>query len=256
MADQELGIKVKTTSDVPEAMGKAKSAVVSFEKQVDDIKKKFSTSFKDIFLSIAGPMAIFGILTNTVTSYLEKIKKAQEDTNKAAIDGVNERMAAEDVFYARKIELIKKEKLNQQQAKDQPKTTAFEFLMNDPRAKSLFGIDANSKIPAFGVGGMTAEEQRAEFMSTSPKVQEQIRKILAEDMAKEGITGKGLKAGQSSPFKGPEGFGNVIGVGPNPVLEAQAAQLEESKKQTVLLQNLVDRNPFMPTDFTKTPQSK
>ena len=253
---QSLELNIKTTSDVPQAMDKAKSATVSFGKQVEDIQKKFSTAFKDIFLSIAGPMAIFGLLTNAVTGYLEKIKKAQEDANKAAIDGVNERMAAEDVFYARKIERIKQDKAKQEQAKQQPQTTAFEFLMNDPRAKSLFGIDANSKIPAFGVGGMTADEQRAEFMSKNPKVQEQIRKILAEDMAREGITGQGLKAGKSADFKGPEGFGNVIGVGPNPVMEAMNAQLEEQQKQTALLQNLVDRNPFMSADFTKGTQSK
>ena len=253
---QSLELNIKTSSDVPQAMDKAKSATVSFGKQVEDIQKKFSTSFKDIFLSIAGPMAIFGLLTNAVTGYLEKIKKAQEDANKAAIDGVNERMAAEDVFYARKIQRIKQDKTNQEQAKQQPQTTAFEFLMNDPRAKSLFGIDANSKIPAFGVGGMTADEQRAEFMSKNPKVQEQIRKILAEDMAREGITGQGLKAGKSADFKGPEGFSNVIGVGANPVMEAMNAQLEEQQKQTALLQNLVDRNPFMSADFTKGTQSK
>ena len=253
---QSLELNIKTTSDVPQAMDKAKAATTGFGKQVEDIQKKFSTSFKDIFLSIAGPMAIFGLLTNAVTGYLEKIKKAQEDANKAAIDGVNERMAAEDVFYARKIERIKQDKAKQEQAKLQPETTAFEFLMNDPRAKSLFGIDANSKIPAFGVGGMTADEQRAEFMSKNPKVQEQIRKILAEDMAREGITGQGLKAGKSADFKGPEGFGNVIGVGPNPVMEAMNAQLEEQQKQTALLQNLVDRNPFMSADFTKGTQSK
>ena len=251
---QSLEVNIKTTSDVPQAMDKAKSATVSFGKQVEDIQKKFSTSFKDIFLSIAGPMAIFGLLTNTVTGYLEKIKKAQEDANKAAIDGVNERMAAEDVFYAKKIERIKQDKVKEQQAKDQPQTTAFEFLMNDPRAKSIFGFNAKSKVPAFGIGGMTVSEQQAEFMSKSPALQEKIRKILAEDMTKEGITGQGLKAGKSADFKGPEGFGNVIGVGANPVMEAMNAQLEEQRKQTGLLQNLVDRNPFMSEDFTKTPQ--
>ena len=61
---------------------------------------------------------------------------------------------------------------------------------------------------------------------------------------------------KKTDFKGPEGFSNVIGVGPNPVIEAMNAQLEEAQKQTSLLQNLVDRNPFMPADFTKGNQSK
>jgi hypothetical protein len=74
-------------------------------------------------------------------------------------------------------------------------------------------------------------------------------------MAKQGPLSEGMK-GKSADFKGPEGFGNVIGVGPNPVMEAMNAQLEEQRKQTGLLQNLVDRNPFMSADFTKESQSK
>jgi hypothetical protein len=252
---QDLTVNIKTTSDVPQAMDKAKKATEGMAKQVEDIKKKFGQSFKDIFLSIAGPMALFGLLTRTVTDYFDKIKQKQEDANKAAIDGVNERMAAEDVYYARRVARIKEDKLKTEQAKQQPETTAFEFLMNDPRASSIFGFDANRKTPAFGLGGTTVSEQIARQRSQDPRIQDAIRRILAEDMAKQGPLSEGMK-GKSADFKGPEGFGNVIGVGPNPVMEAMNAQLEEQRKQTGLLQNLVDRNPFMSADFTKGTQSK
>jgi hypothetical protein len=43
---------------------------------------------------------------------------------------------------------------------------------------------------------------------------------------------------KSTPFKAPEGFGNVIGVGSNPVMEAMNAQLEEQQKQTALLERI------------------
>jgi hypothetical protein len=36
-------------------------------------------------------------------------------------------------------------------------------------------------------------------------------------------------------FKAPEGFGNVIGVGSNPVLEAMTSQLEEAKRTNDIL---------------------
>jgi hypothetical protein len=69
--------------------------------------------------------------------------------------------------------------------------------------------------------------------------------------------GPASKPGQNkSDFKGPEGFSNVVGVGANPVIEAMTKQLEEQQKQTALLQNLVDRNPFMSSDFTKEPKIK
>jgi hypothetical protein len=247
---QDLTVNIKTTSDVPQAMDKAKKATEGFAKQAEAINKKFGESFKDIFLSVAGPMAIFGLFTRTISDYFDKIKKAQEDANKAAIDGVNERMAAEDVYYARKVARENEDKNKQEQATRQPQTTAFEFLMRDPRAKSIFGFDSSIKTPAFGLGGKTISEQIAQQKSEDPRIQDAIRRILAEDMAKQGPISQGIK-GKSGDFKGPEGFSNVVGVGANPVMESMRAQLEEQQKQTLLLQNLVDRNPFAPTDFTK-----
>ena len=52
-------------------------------------------------------------------------------------------------------------------------------------------------------------------------------------------------------FKGPEGFSNVIGVGPNPVLEAMNLQLEEAQKQTALLEKIASPEGGVPKDFTK-----
>ena len=48
---QDLTVNIKTTSDVPQAMDKAKAATNSFSNQVEGIGKKFASSFKDIFLS-------------------------------------------------------------------------------------------------------------------------------------------------------------------------------------------------------------
>jgi len=52
-------------------------------------------------------------------------------------------------------------------------------------------------------------------------------------------------------FKGPEGFSNVVGVGANPVMEAMNAQLEETQKQTALLERIASPEGGVPKDFTK-----
>jgi len=85
----------------------------------------------------------------------------------------------------------------------------------------------------------------------------------------EGLQAAALKAFLASPegkayqpifdskkdqnFKGPEGFGNVIGVGANPVMEAMAEQTELARQQLVELQklNANSGNAGVPTDFTK-----
>ncbi len=63
------------------------------------------------------------------------------------------------------------------------------------------------------------------------------------------------KAGaKAADFKSPEGFGNVIGVGANPVIEAMNVQTEELIKQTDLLTQIaLAFGGSLPPDFTKTP---
>ncbi len=256
MADQELGVKIKTDSDVPEAMGRAQKATTEFAKQAEAVNKRFKDSIKDILLSTAGPMAALALVTNRINEYFEKIKQAQVDANQSAIDGINERMAKEDVYYARKIARLKEDKKEAESAKLQPQTTAFEFLMNDPRAKDAFGFKP-SKLPAFGLPGVTLGEQMAEGMSKKASVQEQVRQIIAEDLAKNGMipkSGEGVKDKTATNFKGPEGFSNVIGVGANPVMEAMAEQTELARQQLDELKKLNAKDTGAPVDFTK--QSK
>lgn len=76
---QSLELNMKTTSDVPQAMDKAKSATVSFAKQTEDIQKKFSTAFKDIFLGFTAPMVIIQSLISSITNAVENAKKQAQE---------------------------------------------------------------------------------------------------------------------------------------------------------------------------------
>ena len=70
---------------------------------------------------------------------------------------------------------------------------------------------------------------------------------MAKNPAAAALTG-------STSFRTPEGFGNIVGVGANPVMEAMTLQLEESRKQTALLENISrGSGGGVPTDFTKSP---
>ena len=66
----------------------------------------------------------------------------------------------------------------------------------------------------------------------------------------------GAKAPVGTSFKPPEGFGNIVGVGANPVMEAMTMQLEEARKQTALLETISTSSGNgggVPADFTKSP---
>lgn len=71
---QDLTVNIKTTSDVPQAMDKSKTAVVSFAKQVEDIQKKFSTGFKDIFLGFTAPMVILQSAISFISGAIAQAK--------------------------------------------------------------------------------------------------------------------------------------------------------------------------------------
>ena len=238
---QSLEVNIKTTSDVPQAMDKAKAATTGFGKQVEDIGKKFGTSFKDIFLSFLGPMAILTGVLAFIGKAIAENQKKHEDANRAAIDGTNELMSAEDRYYANKRNNEKKAKEQVEEAKVNREDITAQFLKTDPR----------------GIQIAKRENELAGNLSTllsakTPKqIQEEVQLLIAEDIKKE--PAKATPTGPTS-FKTPEGFGNVVGVGANPVMEAMTMQLEESRKQTALLENISrGSGGGVPTDFTKSP---
>jgi hypothetical protein len=276
---QDLTVNIKTTSDVPQAMDKAKQATTEFAKQAEAVNKRFKDSVKDIILSTAGPMAGLAIITQRVQEYYEKIKQAQEDANKSAIEGVNERMSREDVYWARKTARENEDKKNKQDAARQPQTTAYEFLMNDPRAKSISTLMAGTSNQRIGPTDKTTKELMAERLSKDPSIQEKIRKIVAQDISQYGMImspaekdaankvaqakatedAKDLAelkqfAGRTKPGE-VGGFGNVIGVGSNIAIEMAQMQIDELKRHTELLQMIATKESPAAVDFSKGDKS-
>ena len=250
---QYLTVNIKTTSDVPQAMDRAKSATVSFGKQVEDIQKKFSMEFKDIFLSFLGPMALLGVAINYIGKLIEENQRKHREANQAAIDGTNELMSAEDKYYAKKRDNERKDKENREQAKMSREDITKDFLLNDPIGRAIMQLKGagEQNRPGFlkPISGMSREEQAGK-LAQSPEIQSAVQ-LAIMDQAK-----KNPLPSERKDFKGPEGFSNVIGVGPNPVLEAMAKQTEIALAQLAELQKISSNTPGGQGDFTKGTQSK
>jgi hypothetical protein len=250
---QSLEVNIKTTSDVPQATEKAKAAVTGFDKQLADISKKFSTSFKDIFLSFLGPMA----LVTTAIAFIGKLiadnQKKHEDAYQAAINDTNELMSAEEKYYNKKYELDKKDKERKEEAATSREDVTRHFLANDPRGQAL--VPAPMAEPAGAPTIAVWDRARTlDMMSKDKSFQDKVQAMIAEDMKKNPLP----EVKGPTSFKSPEGFGNVVGVGANPVMEAMTLQLEESRKQTALLEsiNQSSNGGGVPTDFTKGETTK
>ena len=242
---QDLSVNIKTTSDVPQAMDRAKSATVSFSKQVEDIQKKFSTAFKDIFLGFTAPMILLQSAISYISAQMEQARRDAKEGLDLIAQGKSEFASSEEAktaaFFKRRKEIEEEKRLVQE-----GRASLTEQILTDPelgkgfvppqrimqRLQSGESIKGVSKDPELGRMAM-------DFLQQTEKG----RKILAEATPTE--------AAKQANFKGPEGFSNVVGVGSNPVMEAMAEQTELARLQLAELQKLNAKATDTQTDFTK-----
>ena len=243
---QDLTVNIKTTSDVPQAMEKSKSAVVSFSKQVEDIQKKFSTAFKDVFLGFVAPMII-------VNKAMQMISERLEQARRVAAEGAD-LIAKGETVYATSDEkkLANFMKLKAADEKERAEVYAgMQKITEDYLTKTEEGKKVAKEIT--DKGGVEAELLNQRVYS------EDIRK-KALDAFLNSEEGKKFKpifdnkdAKKDTTFKGPEGFSNVIGVGANPVMEAMNKQNELLESIRVILEESRPSGGGVPTPFTEKP---
>jgi hypothetical protein len=251
---QDLTVNIKTTSEVPQAMEKAKSATVSFSKQVEDIQKKFSTAFKDIFLGFTAPMVILNGVISMISSAIEKAKQdAKEGLDLVAkgetVYASSEEKRMASFFRAKKAReeeqrLVKEGILESARLFAQTEDGKAFMASQEQRAREA----GNSNLAMLIRGGnyKMAADMNPQFLSNlmdTFKRSPEGKKALAE-------VGSGNDF-KSNTFKGPEGFSNVIGVGANPVIEAMSLQLEEQKKTNEILTQIANGKTPDSKDFTK-----
>jgi hypothetical protein len=247
---QDLTVNIKTTSDVPQAMEKAKTATSGFAKQVEDIQKKFSTAFKDIALGFIAPMVIVQNLIGMIKADIERAKQDAKEGMDLIAKGDTQFATSQQKRQASFVQY----RIAQQEEEQKVRLGAqkiYEDFLNTREGQGIY----EKYLPQFSGPDGEATMFTISEMAQTKKVRDEIEAWFKANQDKLIVPGDAQKT-KAADFKGPEGFGNVIGVGANPVMEAMNAQLEEAQKQTSLLQNLVDRNPFISTDFTKTSESK
>jgi hypothetical protein len=216
-------------TNAEQVAGRAKAAVAGLDKQMDGIGKKFGSGFKDIFLSFLGPMALLTAAIAFIGKIIADNEKKRADANQAAIDDTNKLMSAEDKYWANKKNNEKKAKETTEEAKTQRETTTREFLQTDPRGKKMVDDEWRK-----GALHRILGKHEIGPMSRDKDIQDSVQALIAPEAA---AAGSGLSG---KAFKSPEGFGNVIGVGANPVLEAMTSQLEEAKRTNDLLTTIAN----------------
>jgi hypothetical protein len=245
---QDLTVNIKTTSDVPQAMDRAKSATVGFGKQVEDIQKKFSTAFKDIFLGFTAPMILIQSAISYISAQMEQARRDAKEGLDLIAQGKSEFASSEEAktaaFFKRRKELEEERRLVQQ-----GRASLTEQILTDPELGKGF-VPPQRIMQRLQSGesikGVSKDEELGRMAMEFLKQTEKGRKILAE-----GAPLDSTKSTTPTNFKGPEGFSNVVGVGSNPVMEAMAEQTELARQQLAELQKLNAKGNDTQTDFTK-----
>lgn len=242
---QSLEVNIKTTSDVPKAMDKAKSAVTGFDKQVQDIGKKFSTAFKDIALGFVAPMVILNSLVGMISDKIAESKRVAQEGFDLIASGETQFANSEEKRFAAYLKARKAREDEMQSVKEGKVEVTQRFA--DTKEGARLGIQLAEKYKVAPEGMNAFFKNLANIPEYQKKAMEW---FLATPEAQSYAEKNAVK--KTGDFKGPEGFSNVIGVGPNPVIEAMTQQLEEQKKQTALLEKIAGDSWAIPPDFTKS----
>lgn len=247
MSGPVVKYSIDGTTNAEEVTGRAKNAVSGFEKQIEGIGKRFGNSFKDIFLSFLGPMALLGTAMAFVGKMISDNQKKHEDANQAAINATNDLMSAEDRYYANKMNNAKKDKEMKEEAITSREDVTQQFLNNDPRGKKLMldGVSHKSALEEI----RTAFTNPTFYTSNNKEIQAKVQALIAEDMKNNPMAGG---TGPGTPLANANGFSNVIGVGANPVLDAMNEQLVLLKQANDFLSEIArPSGGGVPVDYTK-----
>lgn len=274
---QDLTVNIKTTSDVPQAMDKAKAATVGFSKQVDDIGKKFSMAFKDIAFAFVAPLVLLNSTISFISGAIAKAKQDTQDILDFAAKGESKYADKGAGEMARAAAGIKQRDKEMAMGKEARKEAARAYLDAGKEQGTFGGSEANLALKQYldegqGKGVLEMTRRRAKHAAMFTGVTDiagdtEMQDVLSRRAAMfnkgqaEPAAAAAAAAAQKASddaakakgnsFKGPEGFGNVVGVGANPVMEAMAEQLEEQRKQTALLEKIASPEGGVPKDFTK-----
>lgn len=241
MSDADLKANIAVSTDVEQATQRTGRGIVSLQKQIEDIQKKFSTFGKDLFLGYFAPMAIFQTALGFIQDQLNDAKqRAQEGYDLLARGDTlyatsEQKRRASYVQY--RIAQMEEEKKVKEGAQ-----LVYENFLNMKEGQAIYQKHLGQFSGPEGEAGMTTIPR----MAASAQVRKDIEDWFAAHP--EAIRQQEAKA---TSYQAPQGVNAVVGMGNNAALQAQLDQLEEQRKQTMLLETIAQSAGNTPPDFTK-----
>lgn len=227
MIKVEWGLEGETNVD--QVVDKTNKGLNGIEKNAKRVENAFTMSASSFFLKFLGPMALLQMAISAITESMEKAKQTAEA-------GFNTLAAGEDK-YATEQEARMAAFFKQRDAEEKARV---ESEAGRKASTERFFEDRGFWKSVFQAPVATFAVLMGEFGIGNGAGAEWIQKGAAEDWAKaQKAEGKKMENGGvtgSTSFKTPDGFGNVIGVGANPVVEAMTVQTQIQKQMLAELE--------------------
>jgi hypothetical protein len=224
----------ETNSD--QVVDKTNKDLSGIEKNAKRVENAFSMSVSTIFLRFLGPMALLQAAISWISGALEASKAQAAEAQALAEKGESKYVKATTSYLASKYAAEDKDKKEKELAAQSDAESTKRYIEeNGMKVMNKMGV----------MGWLKYATATTGYASKQEDVQKAVAELAAEEMKKSKITDI-----KKTDFKGPEGFGSVIGVGANPVLETVTQQLEVQRR---MLEELEKANQAKDpdSDFTK-----
>lgn len=231
-------------TNVDQVTDKTNKGLSSIEKNAKRVENAFGMSVSSIFLRFLGPMALLQLAISQITQSMEKAKQTADTGFKTLADGEDKYATAQQSRMAAFFQQQEQEAEKKEQSAAGRKAATEKFM--DDRGFWAGIVEAPVATFAAVMSQLLPGVKDATELDW-------VQQGAADDWAKaQAAEGKKMDGGgaTSSTFKGPEGFGNVIGVGANPVLENMTQQLEVQRQMLAAL-DMANALKSGNTDFTK-----
>jgi hypothetical protein len=244
----DVNYSIKGTTDVPQQVDKSKKAMSEFERQSQQVSKKFGEFGKDIVLGFLAPM----VLLNTAINYISTSIEARKREVKEALDFAN---TAEAKLYASQQEIEAAKRRQEQQKEEQNRKTAedlklqarLQFFAETPEGKAKVQEFTRTSVdPIFRMKGMEdvglkmAQMELAKSSKLSPELQAAFDKFYAETAAKRPVKPEGPAGATPNNFMAVAS--GTVGVGLSPQLDALNRQITIQEDMANSLRTLIERD--------------
>jgi hypothetical protein len=242
MIKVEWGLEGETNVD--DVVNKTNKGLNGIEKNAKRVENAFTMSASSFFLKFLGPMALLQMAISSITESMAKAKQTAEDGFNTLAAGEDKYASAQEARMAAFFKQQEDEAAAKEKSAAGRKAATEKFI--DDRGFWRGIVEAPVTTFAAIMSQLLPGVKDASELDW-------VQKGAAEDWAKaQKAEGKKMEGGgnTATSFKSPEGFGNVIGVGANPVLEAVTLQTEIQRQMLAQLE-IANGAKANDTDFTK-----